>query len=65
MGADLGRVLVVGCEPVPLDPDTEFMGLSEPVERAAGEAVGLVESLVASIVNGEELAQRRRGAEAR
>lgn len=51
MGSPVRRLLVVGCEPGP-PGDVEEMaaGLSEPVRAAAGEAVGLVESLVRELL---------------
>ena len=52
MGGAPGRVLVVGCEPETLGPEDEgLMGLSAPVEAALGEAVSMIESLVATIRN--------------
>src|SRR6185369_11603520 len=52
MGGEPGRVLVVGCEPETLGPEDEgLMGLSAPVEAALGEAVSMIESLVATIRN--------------
>jgi hydrogenase maturation protease len=50
MGGAFKRILVVGCEPAPLESEEGFMGLSEPVEAAVGEAVEMVESLVAKIL---------------
>jgi hydrogenase maturation protease len=44
LGAEAGRILVVGCEPASLD---HGIGLSEPVEAAVDEAVSLVKTLVA------------------
>ena len=55
MGGPLKRVLLVGCEPVTLGPEEGQMGLSEPIEAAVDEAVKLVESIVAKILNGDEL----------
>ena len=49
MGAQRKPVLVVGCEPTPLDPDDlEYgcMGLSEPVAAAIDPALELVESVL-------------------
>jgi hydrogenase maturation protease len=43
LGADAGRVLVVGCEPASLE---EGIGLSPPVAAAVGEAVRVVTRLV-------------------
>ncbi len=53
MGAELKRILLVGCEPAPLQSEDGEMGLSEPVARAVDEAVGVVESLVAKILEDE------------
>ena len=55
LGARPRRVLVVGCEPTPLDPDeyeAGCMGLSESVRLAAEQAVDLVESVVADLLHG-------------
>jgi hydrogenase maturation protease len=47
MGAKVDRVLVVGCEPSPMNSDDDVqMELSEPVRTAIDEAVQLVESLL-------------------
>jgi hydrogenase maturation protease len=60
MGTLPKRVLVVGCEPSPLEPDDYAdgrMGLSEPVAAAIDQAVELVESLVtAEVVHASEKA---------
>jgi hydrogenase maturation protease len=54
MGGQLKHVLVVACEPTPFDPEGEMqMSLSPPVEAAVGEAVNLLEALVAKILAGE------------
>lgn len=53
MGGPLKRVLLVGCEPATLGPEEGQMGLSEPVEAVLDDAVKLVESLIARILNGE------------
>lgn len=54
MGAELGRILLVGCEPETFGPEEEgLMGLSERVEAAVDEAVRLIESLVTTILKGE------------
>jgi len=53
LGGRPRRVLVVGCEPTPLDPDDDPpMELSAPVLAAVDEAIVLVESLVAQIHEG-------------
>lgn len=47
LGGEVGRMLVVGCEPASVEPDAEGkMGLSEPVAAAMDEAVRMVEELV-------------------
>jgi len=53
MGAQLKRVLLVGCIPATLGPEEGQMGLSEPVSAAIDDAVKLVEDLVARILRGE------------
>ena len=54
MGGTVGRLLVVGCEPAPADDVEEMQtGLSEPVRAAVDEAVGLIESLVAKVLEGD------------
>jgi hydrogenase maturation protease len=48
LGGEVGRVLVVGCEPDTVEMDDEGnMGLSEKVAASVDEAVRLVEELVA------------------
>ena len=42
-GACIGRVMVVGCEPLDL---TEGIGLSDPVARAVPDAVRVVCELI-------------------
>jgi hydrogenase maturation protease len=54
MGGEFKRILLVGCEPAPLESEDGHMGLSEPVEAAVDEAVKLVESLVARILEEED-----------
>ena len=53
MGGEFKRILLVGCEPAPLESEDGYMGLSEPVEAAVEEAVKLVESLVTKILEEE------------
>jgi hydrogenase maturation protease len=53
MGAQLKRVLLVGCVPATLGPQEGQMGLSEPVAAAVDEAAKIVETLVATILRGE------------
>ncbi len=45
LGADAGRVLLVGCEPASVDYG---IGLSPPVTAAVGEAVRVVKDLIAA-----------------
>jgi len=53
MGAQLRRVLLVGCVPATLGPEEGQMGLSETVTSAIPGAVSLVEDLVARILRGQ------------
>jgi hydrogenase maturation protease len=54
LGGRVQRVLLVGCEPAPLDGEEDMqMELSEPVRAAVDEAVLLVESLVAQTLRAE------------
>ena len=50
MGGVVRRILLIGCEPAPLESEEGHLGMSEPVQRAVDEAVGMVESLVAKIL---------------
>ncbi len=50
MGGEFKRILLVGCEPASFGPEEGQMGLSEPVQSAVVEAIRLIESLVAEIV---------------
>jgi hydrogenase maturation protease len=63
MGGVPGRILLVGCEPADLGSHEEGkMGLSEPVLNAVGEAVSLIEDLIAAVPareSTEALAQTR------
>lgn len=52
MGANFDRVLLVGCEPMPFDPDVETpIGLSPPVQAAVDEAITLIESLITEVLH--------------
>lgn len=53
MGGEFKRILLVGCEPAPLESEEGHMGLSEPVQAAVDEAMGLIESLVTKILEEE------------
>lgn len=46
MGANLGRILLVGCEPADLGGEQGRMGLTPPVAAAIDEAVVMVEDLI-------------------
>jgi len=46
LGGQLGRMLVVGCEPATVSDNGQF-GLSEPVQAAVTEAVTAIKELVA------------------
>ena len=50
MGGEFKRILLVGCEPTPLEAEEGEMGLSAPVQASLGEAVLMVESLIAKIL---------------
>jgi hydrogenase maturation protease len=50
LGADTGRVLLVGCEPASIDAR---IGLSEPVATAVDEAVRIVHGLVRAAGDGD------------
>lgn len=46
MGGEFRKVLLVGCEPAPLDADEGALGLSAAAQAAVEEAVPLVSDLV-------------------
>jgi hydrogenase maturation protease len=50
MNGGLKKILLVGCEPATLGGEEGAMGLSEPVEAAVDEAVKMICSLTASIL---------------
>jgi len=55
IGADLKRILLVGCEPGELgDPQEGLMGLSGPIQAAVPEAAELVRKLVAELLHEDE-----------
>jgi hydrogenase maturation protease len=51
MGGNPGRILLIGCEPETLGPEEGALGLSAPVEAAVERTIGLVESLVAKLLD--------------
>jgi hydrogenase maturation protease len=52
MGGTVGRVLLVACEPSPIDPEQDLpMQLSPPVEAAIEPAVEMVESLISKLLD--------------
>jgi hydrogenase maturation protease len=54
MGGKVERLLVVGCEPAAGGEAEEMeVGMSEPVRAVVDEAAGLIESLVARLLQGE------------
>jgi hydrogenase maturation protease len=56
LGGQVGRLLLVGCEPETAATTEDMsMGLSRPVRAAVDEAVGLVESLVWKLLQGEDV----------
>lgn len=54
MGANVRRLLVVGCEPTPGEEDMHD-GLSDPVRLAVEEAISLIESLASRLLRGENI----------
>ncbi len=57
LGGQVGRLLVVGCEPEPsAGEDDMSMGLSAPVAAAVERAVPLIESLITKLLRGEPVA---------
>jgi hydrogenase maturation protease len=52
LGGTPSRVLIVGCEPAELGSDNDgHIGLSEPVQAAIAEAIGLIDSLVSKALS--------------
>jgi hydrogenase maturation protease len=58
MGAQLKRILLVGCVPATLGPEEGKMGLSEPIAAAVDEAVELIDSLATRILAEERPAEK-------
>jgi hydrogenase maturation protease len=55
LGGRAPRLLLVGCEPTPLDPDEDpVMELSAPVQAAVDEAVRMVDALVVQVRSGRD-----------
>jgi hydrogenase maturation protease len=51
MGAEFGRILLVGCEPTPFDSEIDMqMELSPPVRAGVDQAISLIQSLVIEIL---------------
>jgi hydrogenase maturation protease len=56
MGAEVKRLLVVGCEPAETGSDEDMRdGLSDPVRSAVEQAISLVESLIIRLLRGETI----------
>jgi hydrogenase maturation protease len=53
MGGEASRIVVVGCEPEELGGHDGKLGLSAPVQAAVGEAVRLIEGLIAKAACGQ------------
>lgn len=54
MGAEAGRVMIVGCEPADLGSEEEGkLGLSDTVLAAVEQAIAMIESLVSKTLQGE------------
>lgn len=59
LGGQVGRLLLVGCEPAPADEAEEMdMEMSAPVKAAVDEAVLFVEELTARLLRGEAVEAR-------
>ena len=50
MGGRIGRLLLVACEPTPMDAEDMCMEFSPAVQARLDEAVGLVESVVVRVL---------------
>jgi len=63
LGSTIPCVLLVGCEPRPMNPDDDMqMEMSEPVQAAVQEAITRIESLVTEILaNGRPGQDQPRG----
>jgi hydrogenase maturation protease len=59
LGGRQNRILLVGCEPTPMDSEQDMaMGLSDAVQAAIPEAVNMIESLLNEWNSTEHLAER-------
>jgi len=59
LGGRQNRILLVGCEPTPMDSEQDMaMELSEAVQAAIPEAVNMIESLLTEWNSTEHLAER-------
>ena len=56
MGAQLKRMLLVGCEPLALGGDEGLMGLSDAVQAAINPAVETIRALVNEFVSTDQIA---------
>lgn len=54
MNGAFKKIVLVGCEPGPLDSEEGRIGLSPPVQAAAVEAIGMIEQMVAEALGQEE-----------
>ncbi len=55
MGSTVEKIFLVGCEPQPFEENDDFrQEMSSPVRAAVGEAVGMIESLIASGARGQK-----------
>lgn len=61
LGATPPRTLVLGCEPVPFNPeDAEMhMGLSEPVSNAIDSALQMLDALIANLLSDHRSERRK------
>lgn len=48
-GGQPKRLFLVGCEPAVLETEDGYIGLSEPVQPAVDEAIGMIKSLISNI----------------
>ncbi len=55
LGADLKRILLIGCEPAPFDPENDICtGLSGPVEATVSAAARITEMIVRQLAEGNQ-----------